>query len=184
MTDSACEWEAIHGFTSSMEFIQFCSWLASQIDNGWATKSDSSESVEKGGEFICLESKEKWELIPPGEHSYGFWGPINEPHYPWPDLLIIKSPLQFKRLLNNLKYWVSTGGLKQTEMGKSGVPALPIEGISEIGPWPDYLEAYFLNDYGMLYKITMEIYHGSGGRWERLADQNPDKSKRGGGKSG
>jgi hypothetical protein len=168
MADKDCGWDVIHGFTSSIEFMQFCLWLTSQVDANLILKHDDSKPLNTGGVFTCIESNAKWKLIPPDEHSYGFWGPVSEIYYPWPDRLIIKSPVQFNKFFKNLKYWLEMNFLNQIKHGNDGTPLLPIKDIPESGPWPDYLEAYFTTDSRVLYKLSVELYHGLGGQWELL----------------
>ena len=39
--------------------------------------------------------------------------------------------------------------------------------LSEVGPWPDYIEHYFsCNGCGHRFRLVAETYHGAGGEWE------------------
>jgi hypothetical protein len=96
--------------------------------------------------------------------------PSSEEEYPWPEIWPIKSPIQFRSFLKELRHWVAMGQLQQIKYDASDVPFIAIENIPEKGPWPDCFEAYFTNNSGVLYELLIETYHGSGGQWKRLDD--------------
>ena len=88
--------------------------------------------------------------------------------YPVADIQI-KSPHQLTTFLREIKAALADGALTQF-VPTDAVLALDDLGvISDAGPWPDYIEAYFTSPItGERYKLTAETYHGVGGSWQRL----------------
>lgn len=168
MASNDCRWEAIHGFVSIREFKQFCLWLMSLLNDDLVVSHNNSKPVEAGGIFICRASSAKWQLVPPAGHLYGFWGPVDESYFPWPDNLSIQSPGQFEKFLEDLKYWLDRGLIKQIQYGAQDTLSVSIVDIPESGPWPDYLDAYFETETRILYQLSVDLYHGSGGHWKQI----------------
>jgi hypothetical protein len=43
-----------------------------------------------------------------------------------------------------------------------------IRTVPDDGPWPgDIIEAYFEDQSGQRYELSVETYHGSGGSWSK-----------------
>jgi hypothetical protein len=81
----------------------------------------------------------------------------------------IRSPQQLTSLLRRIKQSLSDGSLCQYRVDDTALATADLSLVSDEGPWPDYLEAFFANsETGERYKLTVETYHGAGGSWERL----------------
>lgn len=80
----------------------------------------------------------------------------------------ITSALALASLLRAVKAAVAAGTLVQVVPDPSPFALRgPISTVADAGPWPDYLEARFLDpSTGRRLKLTVESYHGVGGRWE------------------
>lgn len=85
------------------------------------------------------------------------------------DAQTIASPRQLTNLLSQLKQAVAAGGLHQIEPRDAPLASpVHITVLGDRGPWPDYLELHFLGRDGTRYRLAVETYHGTGGRWGPL----------------
>ena len=85
----------------------------------------------------------------------------------------INSQEQLTSLLRDLKRALANGRLRQYKPSDAAMALDDLNQVSDTGPWPDYIEAYFADPTtGERYKLTAETYHGSGGAWERLSVQS------------
>lgn len=83
---------------------------------------------------------------------------------------VIESPNELVDLLNELKLAVAAGDLCQITPGDAPLASsVDITTLTDKGPWPDYLELHFRGRDGAHYRLAVETYHGTGGRWERVA---------------
>jgi hypothetical protein len=83
--------------------------------------------------------------------------------------LSIRSPQQLTSVLRDLKRALADGSLRQFSPADAAFAVADLNVVSDDGPWPDYLEAFFTDpNTGERYKLTVETYHGAGGTWERL----------------
>jgi hypothetical protein len=81
----------------------------------------------------------------------------------------IKSAEQLTTILRAIKRALANGSLRQYKPSDAVLALDDLNQVSDSGPWPDYIEAYFADSKtGEQYKLTAETYHGSGGEWERL----------------
>lgn len=88
----------------------------------------------------------------------------------FPDMEVsIRSPRELTVLLQHVKRCLSTGVLQQISLPNSLAAAADIAQLPDAGPWPDYVAAYFKNDQGQHYKLTVETYHGAGGSWSPVS---------------
>ena len=88
--------------------------------------------------------------------------------YPVADIEI-KSPHDLTGVLQGIKRALADGSLRQFKPADAALALDDLNAVSDVGPWPDYIEAYFTNPKtGERYKLTAETYHGSGGSWQRL----------------
>jgi len=88
--------------------------------------------------------------------------------YPIADIQI-KSPHQLTTVLREIKGALADGSLQQFVPADAAFALDDLNAVSDTGPWPDYIEAYFTNPKtGERYKLTAETYHGAGGSWQRL----------------
>jgi hypothetical protein len=64
---------------------------------------------------------------------------------------------------------VRSGGLRQVASERSHLQtAVDITRIPHEGPWPDYIELYFVDvSSGNCFSLVAETFHGAGGRWDR-----------------
>lgn len=89
---------------------------------------------------------------------------------PFPqDEIEIRSPQEFIPFLALLKQVLRDGSLRQYKPADVLLAMDDIRTLTEEGPWPDYMEAYFEDVQSRTrYRLCVETYHGSGGSWERL----------------
>jgi hypothetical protein len=88
--------------------------------------------------------------------------------YPAADIQI-ESPQQLTTVLRQVKAALADGSLRQFTPADATLALDDLNAVSDNGPWPDYIEAYFSNpSTGERYKLTVETYHGAGGSWQRL----------------
>ena len=90
----------------------------------------------------------------------------------WGDMPI-RSPDELRGFIVKLKQAVSSGEMQQYWPTNALLATdMKISDIDESGPWPDYIEWYFLSAMSRKrYKLSVETYHGAGGRWERHEGQ-------------
>jgi hypothetical protein len=79
----------------------------------------------------------------------------------------ISSPGQLAAVLREAKECVAKGVLRQVKPTDAPFALDDLSTVPDAGPWPDYVEAYFEDNQGKLYKLTVETYHGAGGSWGR-----------------
>lgn len=84
----------------------------------------------------------------------------------------IRSPAELRAFVVKLKQAVAFGELQQ--YWPADVPfatETKVADVDENGPWPgDYIEWYFLSTTNKSrYKLSVETYHGQGGRWGLLS---------------
>ena len=81
----------------------------------------------------------------------------------------IKSLHQLTTLLGDIKAALADGALMQFVPTDAVLTLEDLNVVSDTGPWPDYIEAYFMSPItGERYKLAAETYHGVGGSWQRL----------------
>jgi hypothetical protein len=84
----------------------------------------------------------------------------------------IKTPHDLKELLQIIRHSLASGEIREDPYWPDGqlyVPQLPFSALPPEGPWPDYFEYYFrCVDTGVLFRLSVETYHGSGGTWQPL----------------
>lgn len=76
-----CNWEAIHGFVSPVEFQRFCDWLDAQVQSGLVEEVAVDQSKLYFGDderwFRCKESGEIWRRVAPEFPFRGIWDAVN-----------------------------------------------------------------------------------------------------------
>ncbi|HEU4577892.1 MAG TPA: hypothetical protein VFS67_06540 [Polyangiaceae bacterium] len=77
----------------------------------------------------------------------------------------ISSPGELAAVLRQAKQCVARGILRQVKPVNAPFALDDLASIPDDGPWPDYVEAYFVDRNGKQYKLTVETYHGAGGSW-------------------
>jgi hypothetical protein len=80
----------------------------------------------------------------------------------------ISSASDLVDILRAAKRCIALGVLRQVRPVNAPFASADLSSIPDQGPWPDYLEAYFEDRQGALYKLSVETYHGAGGSWTRL----------------
>jgi len=76
---------------------------------------------------------------------------------------VIRSPDDLRECLIALQLALGEG--RVTQVGDREEPVLD---MLPNGPWPDFIEATIrCRACGMTYSLTVETFHGSGGRWRR-----------------
>ena len=86
-----------------------------------------------------------------------------------PETRAIESPVQLTALLREIKTAVADGVLQQTTPDAPQLLAdTSFAEIVEEGPWPDYIEMFFVvSQTGQRYRLVAETFHGAGGSWRR-----------------
>ena len=82
--------------------------------------------------------------------------------------LRITSPSELAAILREAKLCMAQGKLRQVKPSDAPFAIDDLLMLPDDGPWPDYVEAYFENQEGQRYKLTVETYHGAGGSWVPL----------------
>jgi hypothetical protein len=77
----------------------------------------------------------------------------------------ISSPGELATVLRQAKQCVARGILRQVKPANAPFALDDLASIPDDGPWPDYVEAYFVDLKGKQYRLTVETYHGAGGSW-------------------
>jgi hypothetical protein len=81
------------------------------------------------------------------------------------EVLEIKSPAQLARAIRVVRGRVADGTLVEVAQS-SGAPDAFVS-LQEHAPWPDYIEHTFrCARCGQRFRLTVETYHGVGGKWE------------------
>jgi len=89
------------------------------------------------------------ELVPPPSQSIG-------------------SPVEFQRLLGLVQRQLRNGRLMQLSAGSPDLPQVDVLQLPLMGPWPDVVEADFIDKQGRTCHLFADCYHGTG-RWQDLA---------------
>lgn len=80
----------------------------------------------------------------------------------------ISSPETLTAMLRDLKECLVQGELYQVRPLSTPFGIDDLDRIPNDGPWPDFIEAYFDDQNGQRYKLSVETYHGAGGSWEKV----------------
>ncbi|MEZ5988368.1 MAG: hypothetical protein R3F30_04465 [Planctomycetota bacterium] len=92
-----------------------------------------------------------------------------KPEENWMTPRQIDSPDDLAEVVRAVAEAVAVGDLRQ--INANDLPfstSDDIRRINSTGPWPDYLELHFEEvRTGTRYRLVVETYHGTGGRWER-----------------
>ena len=83
----------------------------------------------------------------------------------------IRTPDDLSRIIRLIKRALDAGELREIDFWpkyRVSFHRPPFSAIPEEGPWPDYMEYYFESPVtGQCFRLVCEIYHGSGGQWEK-----------------
>lgn len=76
-----CDWDEIHGFSSSGEYERFVKYIEGQVRLGQAEELIADQNYEKGmvygGRwFKDINSGQIWRLVPPDFPFKGLWEPV------------------------------------------------------------------------------------------------------------
>jgi hypothetical protein len=74
----------------------------------------------------------------------------------------IASAAEFRRLLELVQQQLRDGTLKQCGASHSHVPSVEVLQLPLGGPWPDIVEADFVDADGRPYHLFVDCYHGTG----------------------
>ncbi len=77
----------------------------------------------------------------------------------------VSTPGQLAALLRETKECLAKGVLRQVKPTSAPLALDDLWTVSDDGPWPDFIEAYFEDRQGKLYKLAVETHHGAGGTW-------------------
>jgi len=80
----------------------------------------------------------------------------------------ISSPGELAAVLRETKQCIAQGILRQVKPGNAPFALDDLATVPDEGPWPDYVEAYFVDRDGQQYRLRVETYHGTGGSWGRV----------------
>ena len=79
----------------------------------------------------------------------------------------VTSRTELSDLIRCIKAAIGAGSLRQDKVAHGVSPPLDFSLLEPDGPWPDVIEAEFLDTSGQRFRIEVETYHGAGGRWKR-----------------
>lgn len=79
----------------------------------------------------------------------------------------VATPAELSNLIRSIKAAIAAGSLRQANVARRVSPSLDFSRLEPEGPWPDIIEAEFLDTSGQRFRIEVETYHGAGGRWTR-----------------
>lgn len=79
----------------------------------------------------------------------------------------IATRAELSDLIRSIKAAVAAGSLRQDNVANGVSPPFDVSLLEPEGPWPDVIEAEFLDTSGQRFRIEVETYHGAGGRWKR-----------------
>lgn len=90
----------------------------------------------------------------------------------------ISSAAEFERFLELIQGQLRNGTLRQRMAGTPDVPPVDVLRVPLRGPWPDVIEADFIDARGQPYRLFVDGYHGTG-VWQELTssgerDELPD----------
>jgi hypothetical protein len=85
-----------------------------------------------------------------------------------PTDLTIHSPSEFANLLQWLLRLVNGGVLKQSDLVDGSTDRIDVCRLQPDGPWPDIVEAEFVDIDGRHYHLFIDTFHGAGGHWRVL----------------
>lgn len=86
-----------------------------------------------------------------------------------PDDQDVHSPVEFESLLAVLSRLLDAGVLKQCLPTVVSQSNLDVRSLASGWPWPDIVEAEFIDDEGRRYHLFVDTFHGTGGQW-RVCD--------------
>jgi len=83
--------------------------------------------------------------------------------------MAIRSPGELAERIRWIQAQVESGQLRQRARDPAGLwEWIDIREVPATGPWPDYLELHFEEVRGgATWTLTVETYHGVGGRWQQ-----------------
>lgn len=84
-----------------------------------------------------------------------------------PRQLEFTAAVQFEWFLTQLRDWLVAGTLVPVP-GPYGIDGSVVASILRGRVWPDVIDAEFSDRRGRRYHLTVETFHGSGGRWRML----------------
>jgi hypothetical protein len=84
----------------------------------------------------------------------------------------IRSPADLGEVLAMIRAFTSDGHLAEVRgQGAVGTDS-SVAGLPADGPWPDVIDAEFRDRSGRRYRLFVETYHGAGGEWAPLDDDD------------
>jgi hypothetical protein len=93
---------------------------------------------------------------------------MNEEAMSVPKECDIRSPAELEFLLRQLSRLIEAGALRQCELAGSSQMALDLRKLPPGGPWPDIVEAEFVDAEGRRCHLFVDTFHGAGGQWRIL----------------
>ena len=85
-----------------------------------------------------------------------------------PRELHVRSPGELESLLLLLSRLLDAGALRQCETLDSSQASLDLRKLPAAGPWPDIVEAEFIDGEGRRYHLFVDTFHGTGGQWRAV----------------
>lgn len=82
--------------------------------------------------------------------------------------MVITTRAELSDLIRRIKAAVADGSLRQVSRSDRADSDLDFSQLEPDGPWPDVVEADFVDESGQRFQLEVETYHGAGGRWTRL----------------
>lgn len=79
-----------------------------------------------------------------------------------PPAQTITSVAEFQKLLEIVQRQLRNGALTQLSAGRTESPPTEVLHLPLGGPWPDVIEAGFVDAHGQPYHLFVDCYHGTG----------------------
>lgn len=92
---------------------------------------------------------------------------------PTPDVPIervMEVPGDVERLVRELLPVLAAGVLKRLDDDQPAGTGLELKALLSSSAWPDVIDAKFVDQHGQRYQLFVDVFHGSGGRWSRMAE--------------
>jgi hypothetical protein len=82
----------------------------------------------------------------------------------------LESPADLEQLVRELLAALAAAALVRLDDDGSASPGLELAALLGAASWPDVIDAKFVDQHGQQYHLSLDVFHGAGGRWSRLAE--------------
>ena len=88
---------------------------------------------------------------------------------PVPNERLLETPGDLERLVRELLPLLADGTLLKVDDDSPASAGVELEALLGPSRWPDLIDAKFVDRSGRGYHLFVDVFHGSGGRWSRIA---------------